>query len=946
MLKRFMFVIFTLATITIAMAQTVLINWNFENADKRTPISNDATFQSSPYTADNGIAANADVKIIKTVGRPLFSGWVQGSGGSGTYACNTNGWDNGSGIKYWEISFTSTGYSSLTLSSKQYSSSTGPRDFKVQYSLNETEWTDVPGTALTVATNWTAGVLNNVSLPADCNNKATVYLRWIMTSNTSVGGSTVGSAGTDRIDDISISGVSSFEPTLHLSTASLAPFFTTVGTPSAAQSYHLSGSNLTADITIAIPAGFEISTDDGITYYSGSVTVASTFDGNIFVRLTGSSIGTFTGNLVHSSSGAANVNLSVSGTVSSTIITPPTIQASGIIGYPAYTSITIEWTPGNGAYRVVKINTANSFTTPADGTSPAASTSYSGSGEQVIYNGATEIIDGEQYNGCTVTNLTPNTTYWFRIYEYNGTGTDTKYLSTTAADNPKSVTTTSSSGSGYYADIYGYGTTLKGLLHNLIKTTHTTQYSYDAVTAQMKYTDEDPANSNNVIEIYTGWSVNKDSYGSGVTDWNKEHTWSKSHGNFGDSPPAGTDLHHLRPCDSTVNSRKSNKDFAAGGSAVIDNSPPEGYTGETGCFNTTNGWEPRDADKGDVARMIMYMAVRYEGDDSNFNTNLELVDYIYSDAGSNQPYYGKLATLLQWHVQDPPDAREMQRNNRIAERQGNRNPFIDFPGYAARIWSPCPLYNSSVTVTGFTGNWSTPLSATDYYLQIATDSLFTNIVSGYGNLDVNLVTSYSVSGLIPGNTYYYRLRSYFVDDYSMFSPYLAVTLQNLPTVTALAATNISAEGFTANWQPASGISEYRFDLSTNNDFSSFVNGYNNYSVSSTGLTVSSLLPNSTYYYRVRSYWSGYSGPNSNVITVTTLDTAPPSAPANLSVTGIGTDIRLEWNAVNGATSYAIYASEEPYGTFSLIADNVTTNYKILSGEALFAKRFYYVKAKR
>ena len=157
MLKKYVIVILALMIASLAIGQTVLVNWNFENADKRTAISNDATFQSSPYTADDGITANADVKIIKTVGRPLFSAWVQGSGGSGTYACNTNGWDNGSGVKYWEISFTSTGYSSLTLSSKQYSSSTGPRDFKVQYSLNETEWTDVPGTALTVATNWTAG---------------------------------------------------------------------------------------------------------------------------------------------------------------------------------------------------------------------------------------------------------------------------------------------------------------------------------------------------------------------------------------------------------------------------------------------------------------------------------------------------------------------------------------------------------------------------------------------------------------------------------------------------------------------------------------------------------------------------------------------------------------------------------------------------------------------
>ncbi|MDP2172665.1 MAG: lamin tail domain-containing protein, partial [Candidatus Cloacimonadaceae bacterium] len=99
----------------------------------------------------------------------------------------------------------------------------------------------------------------------------------------------------------------------------------------------------------------------------------------------------------------------------------PTIQASSIVAYSANFEITLEWTPGNGARRMVKINTTNSFNAPADGSYPAANPIYSGSGEQVVFNGATQIIEGAPINGCSVSNLMPNTTYWFRIYEYNGT---------------------------------------------------------------------------------------------------------------------------------------------------------------------------------------------------------------------------------------------------------------------------------------------------------------------------------------------------------------------------------------------------------------------------------------------------------------------------------------------------------------------------------------------
>jgi len=230
---------------------------------------------------------------------------------------------------------------------------------------------------------------------------------------------------------------------------------------------------------------------------------------------------------------------------------------------------------------------------------------------------------------------------------------------------------------GYYdgtADLSGDA--LKSALHNIIK--GHTEFSYDAVKQALKDTDEDPNNSNNVICLYTGWSYPKTEFGNGSEQWNREHTWSKSHGDFGDVAPCGTDLHHLRPADASVNSAKNNRDFDYGATQYIDGSGP------TDCYYSTNIWEPRDAVKGDVARMIFYMAVRYEGD--NGEPDLEVVDSV-DTAPNYEPYYGKLSTLLAWNTEDPVDDWERNRNDVIYYNyQNNRNPFIDHPEFVDSIW--------------------------------------------------------------------------------------------------------------------------------------------------------------------------------------------------------------------------------------------------------------------
>ncbi|MFF0738912.1 endonuclease I family protein [Streptomyces sp. NPDC004111] len=225
---------------------------------------------------------------------------------------------------------------------------------------------------------------------------------------------------------------------------------------------------------------------------------------------------------------------------------------------------------------------------------------------------------------------------------------------------------------GYYAAAEGKnGAALKAALHSIISTQ--TKVSYDQVWEALKNTDQDPANSANVIELYTGKSLAKTRNGGNSGDWNREHVWAKSHGDFGTSTGPGTDLHHLRPEDVTVNSIRGNKDFDNGGGAV---------PGASGNYTDSDSFEPRDAVKGDVARMILYMAVRYDGGDGF--ADLEPNDRV---GNGSLPAIGRLSVLKQWSLQDPPSAFEQRRNEVIySTYQHNRNPFVDHPEWVENIW--------------------------------------------------------------------------------------------------------------------------------------------------------------------------------------------------------------------------------------------------------------------
>jgi len=203
--------------------------------------------------------------------------------------------------------------------------------------------------------------------------------------------------------------------------------------------------------------------------------------------------------------------------------------------------------------------------------------------------------------------------------------------------------------------------------------------TYAEVWTALTYTDEDPSNTDNVILWYTARSQAKSTNGSGTAstnpdNWNREHSWPKSHGFPDEGQLAYTDIHHLRPSDISVNGSRSNLDFDNSDSPLAE-SPSNRIDSDS--------FEPRDDIKGDVARMMFYMDTRYEGAGSDNVADLVLVNRLTSAA---EPNLGFLCTLIAWNNADLVDASEQSRNDRIYELQGNRNPFIDNPNWVATLY--------------------------------------------------------------------------------------------------------------------------------------------------------------------------------------------------------------------------------------------------------------------
>lgn len=292
-----------------------------------------------------------------------------------------------------------------------------------------------------------ADATSNNSLSGTANDPSTGIQRLLLRQ-----GSASAAAGVLQMDEFRVGTAwadvtpNASSPSLSATPTSLNDFTTVFGTPSASQSFDLSGSNLTGgsgNISVTAPANFEISLNSGGPYssslnlpYTGG-TLSST---TVYVRIPfPASLGAVSGN-VSCTGGGASATVSVSGNV---LEAEPTIPATNI----TITNITdntfdLNWTPGNGGFRIVVVRqTSATSALPDDGTDYTASTimgsgATTGSGNYVVYNGSGT-------GPITITNLFPGTNYTVTVYEYNGSVDGTNnYLTTATTGNPASASTT------------------------------------------------------------------------------------------------------------------------------------------------------------------------------------------------------------------------------------------------------------------------------------------------------------------------------------------------------------------------------------------------------------------------------------------------------------------------------------------------------------------------
>lgn len=262
---------------------------------------------------------------------------------------------------------------------------------------------------------------------------------------------------------------------------------------------------------------------------------------------------------------------------------------------------------------------------------------------------------------------------------------------------------------------------IKNTLASLMKSTHSYTSSYNDCHYKADRTDCENEDGR-VSLIYTSYSATMSQWNG----WNREHVWPQSKGGNNTSG-GGADLHHIRPSDAVVNSTRGNKSYgyANGGSAVYGKNPA---TGVLGGYSGTY-YEPLDNVKGDVARIVLYVWVRW-------GTSW--------GADSVTEVFQSVDVLLEWCALDPVDTWELGRNEVVQDIQGNRNVFIDYPEYAWLIFGeevPSDMTTPSGEASGGGHHWNSGVVTTQATCTTAGLKTYTCTDSGCGKTKTETIAA-------------------------------------------------------------------------------------------------------------------------------------------------------------------------------------------------------------
>ena len=244
---------------------------------------------------------------------------------------------------------------------------------------------------------------------------------------------------------------------------------------------------------------------------------------------------------------------------------------------------------------------------------------------------------------------------------------------------------------GYYDGTDGLtGDDLKLALHNIIADDSHVSYTPGLWNAFYQ-TDKRPG-TDYVWDIYSdipngtppysytlGQGDQCGSYDSEGDCYNREHLWPQSW--TSNDATEQTDLHHIYPTDGFVNQQRGNYPMGE-----VNNATWTSQNGsKLGSCKTSLGYsgtvfEPIDEFKGDIARALMYVSVRYYTEDDDWSTSGMTNKSVIKDWA--------MTMLLRWHEEDPVSEKEINRNEAVYSKQNNRNPFVDNPEFAEMIWNP------------------------------------------------------------------------------------------------------------------------------------------------------------------------------------------------------------------------------------------------------------------
>ena len=476
---------------------------------------------------------------------------------------------------------------------------------------------------------------------------------------------------------------------------------------------------------------------------------------------------------------------------------------------------------------------------------------------------------------------------------------------------------------GIYAAIpVGYYNSLDKKSSSELKTavckviTPHTQFNYGSLWSHFAYTDVRPAPDNDKWwDMYS----NKTYYTSSPYGMHKEHSFPKSWWG-GTEVEAYTDLNHLYPSDGDANMAKSNYPLGEVGSASFDNGVTKVGRAVTGLGGGAEKvFEPADEYKGDFARTYFYMVTMYQSYTWKYTYMLEQNTY-----PTLKEWAYKM--LLRWSRQDPVSQKEINRNEVVYQRQGNRNPFIDFPELAEYIWGDKKdkPFNLNEIPGGGDPVLLTPAQGTAYdFGETAVNSskiievtfkgknirnalsvklfgpnasLFKASVNSIPAMNLNSEEGYKLPITYTPNklgSHSCKIVFYSDDFEGSFTVDLSgvgVDVPNLSKLTATPATDITGSGFTANWDEAvDDIDQYIVTLVT---YENGTDSRKEFTSETNYLEFRDLKAGATYSYTVQSERLGFRSEPSNAITV---DLS--------SVTGIRTDKGLVVTNIAGGVLF-------------------------------------------